>query len=105
MDLCAAVSQALDDVREGYSLEVSSPGLDRRLRKSAHFAAVHGREIAVTLETPLNGRSNFRGELVASGESTISLRLTEGGEVTLPLADIARAHVVYNFETDGGQRE
>ena len=39
LELCGAVSAALDDLRARYSLEVSSPGLDRRLRKPAHFAA------------------------------------------------------------------
>ena len=66
LELCAAVSQALDDVREQYSLEVSSPGLDRRLRKPAHFAARARREVAVKLDGAADGRSNFRGELVAS---------------------------------------
>jgi ribosome maturation factor RimP len=105
LDLCAAVSQAFDDVRERYALEVSSPGLDRRLRKPAHFAAVLGREVAVTLSEPRDGRRNFRGVLTAAAETTVTLALADGGEVTLPLAAVARAHVVYTFDSDGGRRE
>lgn len=105
LDLCAAVSEAFDHLRERYTLEVSSPGLDRRLRKPAHFAAALGRDVAVTLTAPREGRRNFRGELTAAGMSSITLALAEGGEVTLPLAGVARAHVVYNFDSDGGRRE
>ena len=68
LELCAAVSQALDDVRERYALEVSSPGLDRRLRKPAHFAAALGRDVAVKMDEPQDGRSNFRGVLAAADD-------------------------------------
>ena len=105
LELCAAVSQALDDVRERYALEVSSPGLDRRLRKPAHFAAVLGRDVAVAMDEPQNGRRNFRGVLSAAGDTSITLDLADGGSATLPLNALGRAHVVYNHETDGGHRE
>jgi ribosome maturation factor RimP len=104
LQLCGAVSAALDDVRARYSLEVSSPGLDRRLRKPAHFDAALGREVAVKLTAPRNGRSNFRGVLTAADEASVTLDLGDGS-ATLPLPDIAKAHVVYNFDEDGGQRE
>ena len=104
LELCGAVSAALDDLRARYSLEVSSPGLDRRLRKPAHFAAALGREVAVKLAAPREGRSNFRGVLVAADEDSVTLDLGDGS-ATLPLPDIAKAHVVYNFDKDGGQRE
>jgi ribosome maturation factor RimP len=105
LELCAAVSQALDDVRESYALEVSSPGLNRRLRKPDHFAAAIGRDVAVKLAQARGGRSNFRGVLAEAGEAAITLVLADGDRVTLPLGDIAKAHVVYNFDTDGGHRE
>jgi ribosome maturation factor RimP len=105
LELCAAVSQGLDELRERYSLEVSSPGLDRRLRKPAHFAAVLGSDVALKLKEPRDGRSNFRGVLTEAGEATVTLALPDGGEVTLPLSALARAHVVYNFDSDGGRRE
>jgi ribosome maturation factor RimP len=105
LELCAEVSQALDDVRERYALEVSSPGLDRRLRKPAHFAAQLGRDVAVTMAEPVEGRRNFRGVLTAAGEDSITLTLESGGSATLPLAALGKAHVVYNYEPDGGHRE
>lgn len=108
LDLCAAVSQALEGLRERYALEVSSPGLDRRLRKPQHFAAQLGREVAVQMREPVGGRRNFRGVLAAADRHSITLTLEGGGGVTLPLAALGKAHVVYSYETekrDGGQRE
>jgi ribosome maturation factor RimP len=105
LELCSAVSQALEDLRERYALEVSSPGLDRRLRKPAHFAEALGRDVAVKLAAPHEGRTNFRGVLRAADATGITLDLADGGSVTLPLDGIAKAHVVYNFDTDGGHRE
>jgi len=107
LDLCAAVSQALEDVRERYALEVSSPGLDRRLRKPEHFATQIGREVAVQMSEPVEGRRNFRGVLAAADQDSITLTLEGGGSVTLPLATLGKAHVVYSYETerDGGLRE
>jgi ribosome maturation factor RimP len=107
LDLCAAVSQALEDVRERYALEVSSPGLDRRLRKPRHFAAQLGREVVVQMSEPVEGRRNFRGVLEAADQDSVTLALEDGSRVTLSLAGLGKAHVVYNHATDGdgGHRE
>lgn len=104
LDLCAAVSLALEDLRERYALEVSSPGLDRRLRKPEHFAAQVGREVAVQMAEPVDGRRNFRGVLAAAGPDSITLTLEGGAGVTLPLAALGKAHVVHNYETDAKRR-
>lgn len=105
LDLCAAVSRSLDELRDRYALEVSSPGLDRRLRKPAHFAAQVGRKIAVHMERAIEGRRNYRGVLAAADDRSITLTLEGGDSVTLPLDALGKAHVVYSHATDGGQRE
>ena len=105
LDLCASVAQSLEELRERYALEVSSPGLDRRLRKPRHFAAQVGREVAVQMAQPVEGRRNFRGVLTAADDQAIILTLEGGGSATLPLEALGKAHVVYNHETDGGHRE
>jgi ribosome maturation factor RimP len=105
LDLCASVAQSLEELRERYALEVSSPGLDRRLRKPRHFAAQVGREVAVQMAQPVEGRRNFRGVLTTADEQAITLTLEGGASATLPLDALGRAHVVYNHETDGGHRE
>jgi ribosome maturation factor RimP len=99
LDLCAAVSKELDDLREEYGLEVSSPGLDRPLRKPAHFAAAVGREVVVRMLTPIEGRKHFQGRLTGTGETTVTVELSDGsGEVRLEMDDISRANVVHKFE-------
>lgn len=105
LDLCVAVSQALEDLRERFTVEVSSPGLNRRLRKPAHFAAALGQQIVVKLAAAHDGRRNFQGVLVAAGPDSITVELANGESATLPLAILARAHVVYDFADDGGHRE
>jgi ribosome maturation factor RimP len=99
LDFCAEVSRALDSLREEFALEVSSPGLDRPLRKPGHFAAAIGREVAVQTAAPLDGRRRFRGRLAGADETAVTVELTDGGgEVRLELSDIARAHVVHTFD-------
>jgi ribosome maturation factor RimP len=105
LDLCAAVSGALDEVRERYTLEVSSPGLDRRLRTAAHFGAALGQDVAIKLSAPQDGRSNYRGVVTAAGDESVTLDLAGGGEAVLPIQKIATAHVVYDFAKNGGRRE
>lgn len=105
LELCTAVTQALDDLRESHAVEVSSPGLNRRLRKPAHFAAAVGSDIAVRTAEPRDGRSNYSGRLLAADELEVTLMLEEGRSVQLPYQSIARAHVLFNFEANGGQRE
>ena len=83
----------------------ASPGLDRRLRKPAHFAEALGQEVVVKLTTAHDGRRNFRGVLVAAGPDSITLESADDENATLPLAALAKAHVVYDFANDGGHRE
>lgn len=75
---CEAVSRKMsalldveDPVDGPYVLEVSSPGLDRRLARPAHFAAVRGRRVRATLSEALDGCRNVAGILVSSDEREI----------------------------------
>lgn len=105
LDLCVAVTHALDVLRDSYRLEVSSPGLDRPLRKPAQFASVVGREVTVKTAAPLEGRASHRGLLMAAGDAAITLRSDDGRETTIPYAEVARARLVPTFDRLGGQRE
>lgn len=107
-DLCAQVSgfmgAALDEAWSlggPYTLEVSSPGLERPLTKPAHFQAQVGRKITVRTQIPVEGHSVWRGVLreVRDGEIT----LADGGtEVVIHLADITKANLVYELEQGRG---
>ena len=91
-ELSRAVSSALDQhddlVPDGrYTLEVSSPGLERRLRYPRHFAGYIGQDVAVKTASPVNGARRWRGTLAAATEDGITLR------AALPSGDLADVHV------------
>ena len=97
---CERVSQQIGDLLDvedplpsGYVLEVSSPGLDRRLRTPEHFAASMGAEIRVELRQAREGRRRFRGLLTAADERSIEIDV-DGTTWQLPLADVHVARLV-----------
>jgi ribosome maturation factor RimP len=90
-----AVSERLDadDPLPGqYTLEVSSPGIDRPLRTAAHFAPYVGEAVFVELAQPVEGRRRFKGPLVAAGAGTIEVEV-DGRRFALPIEGIRRAHL------------
>ncbi|OGA61215.1 MAG: ribosome maturation factor RimP [Betaproteobacteria bacterium RIFCSPLOWO2_12_FULL_65_14] len=99
LDDCAAVSRHLTRVLavEGIDyerLEVSSPGLDRPLRKSADFARFAGRKAEVRMRTPdATGRRKFVGVLRGAEAGQVSMEL-EGQMVVLKIDDVDRARLV-----------
>jgi len=101
--LCEAVTHALDDLRSEHALSVSSPGLDRPLRTRRHFERALGRRIFVKTAERRDDRSVFRGRLTEAGGDELALALDEGGEVRIPYTAIAKAHVIFEFDDDGGQ--
>lgn len=82
-----------DPVPGHYVLEVSSPGLDRRLTKVEHFQRFMGEDVRVKLRFPIHGRRNFRGALKAADEEMIEVEV-DGESHQLPLATIASARLV-----------
>ena len=105
LEVCAAVSHGLDELHERYALEVSSPGLERPLRTVKHFVAAQGRTVVVRTRAPRDGRSNYRGALASTDDDGITLALDDGTEATIAYDAISKAHVVFNFDTKGGQNE
>ncbi len=101
---CERVSRevsALLDVEEPvpgqYTLEVSSPGVERPLFTGAHFARFVGETAAVQLLAPLDGRRRFKGPIVRADETSVVLNV-DGQEVEMAIADIARAHLAPDLE-------
>jgi ribosome maturation factor RimP len=97
---CAAVSRQLSRVFEvegvDYErLEVSSPGLDRPLKKSADFARFAGHKADVKMRTPdASGRRRFVGVLRGAGEGRVAMELEGSKTVQLALDDVERARLV-----------
>jgi len=97
---CEHVSQQISDLLDvedpivgNYVLEVSSPGVDRRLRTAAHFVAVIGSDVNVELKRPVEGRKRFRGRLQSVAPETIEMHV-DGKNWSLPLAELRVARVV-----------
>jgi len=91
-----AVSAMLDveDPLPGqYNLEVSSPGLDRKLTKGEHFQRFAGETVKVQMRFPIEGRKRFRGTLVSSDDENIVVEV-DGASHSLPMATIDTARLV-----------
>jgi len=91
--LCERASLALNELRERYSLEVSSPGAERPLTKPAHFSRFVGRRVRVRTRGAQSTRHSFTGELVAASEREVTLA-ADGGVVAIPYADIRRSNLL-----------
>ena len=83
-DDCEAVSRPLsklldetDPIEQAYYLEVSSPGVERELRKPEHFEVCIGDTVRVKLIRPVNGEREFIGELVKYQDNVLTIRQTE----------------------------
>ena len=88
--LCERVTGVLGEYLREYSVEVSSPGLDRPLRRQEHFEAALGRR--VKLRTA--GRRQLRGEVLSAGETSVKVAASDGVETEIPYADIVRANLI-----------
>jgi ribosome maturation factor RimP len=103
---CARISRELGDlidikdiIDHEYVLEVSSPGLNRPLKKEKDFFRAIGKKIKVRMTEPMNGRRNFSGSLRDFREKTLYLEV-ESGLVRLSLPDVDRANLIYEFENE-----
>jgi ribosome maturation factor RimP len=103
LGLCERVSAQLNDLRERYSVEVSSPGSERPLTKPAHFRRFVGRRARVRMRRPCSAPApgggkravrSFTGELVGATEQEITLAAADGGVITIPYAQIRRSTLV-----------
>jgi ribosome maturation factor RimP len=95
---CESVSRQLQHVFEvegiGYDrLEVSSPGLDRKLKKAADFARFTGHEAQVRLRRPVNGRRNFVGIVRGVEGERVEFEF-DGGQMAFDIAELDRARLV-----------
>ncbi|HOI15705.1 MAG TPA: ribosome maturation factor RimP [Geobacteraceae bacterium] len=109
LDDCAAVSRELaavldveDTIPGRYTLEVSSPGLNRPLKTRSHFESYTGRLVKIkTFETlpddAGNPRKTFLGELLGMEGDLIRVKLREGQTASIPLAAVAKANLEFEM--------
>jgi ribosome maturation factor RimP len=92
-ELCARVTRHLRDLLVDYTVEVSSPGPARPLTKPDHYRRFVGRRARVRTREAIDGKSEFKGELVGADERGVTLA-GELGTVTIPYERIRRANLV-----------
>jgi ribosome maturation factor RimP len=93
LDVCERVSGHLNDYREMYALEVSSPGQDRPLTKPQHYTRFLGRHARVRLREARDGHKSVTGELVGASDQEVTIA-AGGGILTIPYDQIARTNLV-----------
>lgn len=92
VDFSRIIDKLLDEadpIGQSYTLEVSSPGVERRLTREEHFARYVGHRIHIRLIRPREGARDLYGELLARTAEGVTLLADGGGELTVPGADIA----------------
>lgn len=101
---CAAISRSVsalldveDPIKGSYTLEVSSPGLDRPLTRPKDFTRFAGLEAKIELRHPMDGQRRFRGRIAGLADDQVQLDMEET-RVTIPYADIERAKLILNDE-------
>ena len=112
---CSDVSNQLgtvldveDFIHSAYTLEVSSPGLERGLYRRADYERYAGRDAKVKARTPVSGQRNFRGRIVGVDDSNVILEDRTSGRVLIPIDGIAKAHLEADIESEfrhGRERE
>ncbi len=89
-----------DIIPSSYILEVSSPGLERPLKKPEDFQRFAGREVLIGLYAPLNGQKEYQGELLGLKEGCVIIKAKIGREikeVAIPCEQIGKAHLIAAF--------
>ena len=93
--LCERVTRLLDDYRADFTIDVSSPGPERPLRKPGHFATAVGRRVAVRTDSPVAGRNRVRGEVLEAGDDAVTVEVAdEPAPFSIPYDAIVRANLI-----------
>jgi ribosome maturation factor RimP len=92
-ELCVRVTDVLRDYLREYSVDVSSPGIERPLRRPAHFAQFVGRSVQLRTAQKLDGRAKFKGEVKVAGADTLTLSV-DGADVDIPYDLIVRSNLI-----------
>jgi ribosome maturation factor RimP len=104
---CSAVSNQLgtvldveDFIHSAYTLEVSSPGLERGLYKRADYERFAGSQAKIKARTPIKGQRNFRGRIIGVDDNKVILEDRTSGRMEIPVAEIAKANLEVDVENE-----
>jgi len=101
-DLSATLDVA-NSIRHAYRLEVSSPGIDRPLRRERDFVRFAGQEAKIRMTDPVEGRRNFSGVLLGAQDGQVRIDC-DGRSYQLPIAMVARANLVPDWDAEFHRR-
>ncbi|KYH32172.1 ribosome maturation factor RimP [Neomoorella mulderi] len=107
LDDCEKVSRIVGDILDqedpipnSYYLEVSSPGLERPLKKEADFQRFAGRKVRLRMFAPIDGQRHFQGRLLGYQEGRVQVQLDDGRRLAIPLDQVATARLVFDLAED-----
>lgn len=86
-----------DLIPNQYTLEVSSPGIERGLYKPADYERFAGSRVKLRTAAPINGQRNFKGKLLGISGDFVSLEADTAGRIDIPFEQIAKANIEYEF--------
>ena len=92
--LCERVTNLLRGYLDRYTVDVSSPGIERPLRTHAHFRSAVGRKVAIRTETDIHGRKRFRGRVASADADALALDVADSQRVSIPYEAIVRGNLV-----------
>jgi ribosome maturation factor RimP len=92
--LCARVTNVLRGYLDRYTVDVSSPGIERPLRTPEHFRNAVGRQVAIRTETEIGGRKKFKGTVTAADPKQLAIAGADGERMTIPYDAIVRGNLV-----------
>jgi ribosome maturation factor RimP len=108
---CQAASREAGDVLDvsgliepAYDLELSSPGLDRQLRKDREFSWAVGKQVQCWVREPVDGLREFSGRLVAASATMLTLERPDGGTRELPRALVTKARLEFEYRKQVGRK-
>ncbi len=105
--LTHAVTKPLDDadpIAQSYMLEVSSPGVERELKKERHFEKYTGYPVMLRMIRPIDGVRDFHGVMTSYKNGSITVRLKDGKEITVDKKDTSHVKLD-DFDTDNFKKE
>ena len=102
LDECAKVSMAVEDdidklIDKKFFLEISSPGVERPLKREKDYIRFTGSKIKVSLKHKINEKKNFEGILSKFENDTVFL-MTDNEELEIPFKEVRKANLVYDFK-------
>ena len=89
-----SVLDANDPIPDAYALEVSSPGIERKLTRDAHFTRYIGHKIQLRLYAPHNNRKNFKGTLTSYENKMLTINIETEPSVEIPRTSVASCKLV-----------